>query len=91
MTRMARLTGAAIADRITILPTATRLSRILIFGRLGFLALLDRMAIQTSASSMERPNVGDRQEELYRLTVMATIARLTGAVGPSSWHSANRC
>ena len=88
---MARLTWAASVTRITILPTMTRLNRILIFGRLTCLTLLDRMTILTGAISMAILNVDDRQEELYRLTVMAANTRLNGAVGPSSRRSANRC
>ena len=89
-TRIARLTWLDSATRVTILPTMTSMSRVLILGRLTCLALLGRMAILTSAISMERLNVDDRQEELYRLTVMAANTRLTRTVGPSSRHSANR-
>ena len=87
---MARLTWVASVTRITILPTMTRLSRILIFGRLTCLTLLGRMAILTSAIGMAILNVEGRQEELYRLTVMATNTRLTRTVGPSSRHIADR-
>ena len=90
LTRMTRLTWVASVTRVTILPTMTRLNRILILGRLTCLTLLDRMTILTSAISMARLNVDDRQEELYRLTVMAANTRLTRTVGPGSRQSASR-
>ena len=70
--------------RIPILPTATRLTRLPRVGRLNGLTFLDRMAILTSVISMERLNGKDRQEGLYRQTVMGAHTKLTRTVIPTS-------
>ena len=54
--------------------------------RLTGVNLQYRLTIQPSAISVDSFTGSDRQEELYRLTLMATHTRLTRMIGPARRH-----
>ena len=83
---MTRLTWVARMARVPILPALTRLTRLPRLGRLNGLTLLDILIILTRVISMEGLTGKDRQEGLYRLTVMATHARLNRTASLTSLH-----
>ena len=66
--------------------TLTSMDRIPIAVRMDGLALLDSLTILTRVISMGRLTGNDRQEGVYRLTGMATDARLRRMVIPASRH-----
>ena len=74
-----RTTRLTWMDRLTMTPILhllARLTRLPTSGRLTGQTLLGRPTILTRSISMERLNGGDRQEGVYRLTVMAMRNRL---------------
>ena len=83
---MTRLTWMARATSIPILATLTSLDRIPIVGSLTVLTLLGRLTRLTGSITTARPTGKDRQEDLYRLTVMDPHNRLTRMVRPTSRH-----